>query len=200
MSDDAVEVFGADDTKLFWGDAMQVLEEQIPDGSVDLVFADPPYNIGKRFGEFHDRWPSDEAYAEWCQSRASFGNLYALYECKQKFPQAGVEPIVRDDRNGLYWFNERLLIVDLGTKKVNIAKAVIKIIDAYAAAKRSALESFILDCEKLKGLKVGAGKSSGGVHSGVARAECGRAHFRDRQLRNFEAALRPPVDLLGLDI
>jgi hypothetical protein len=74
-------------------------------------------------------------------------------EFKQKFPQAGVEPIVRDDQNGLYWFNERLLIVDLGTKKVNIAKAVIKIIDAYAAAKRSAFESFILDCEKLNGLK-----------------------------------------------
>jgi len=27
---------------------------------------DPPYNIGKRFGDFHDRWDTDEKYAEWC--------------------------------------------------------------------------------------------------------------------------------------
>jgi site-specific DNA-methyltransferase (adenine-specific) len=36
------------------------------DASVDLIFADPPYNIGKTFGEFHDRWDSDKDYAEWC--------------------------------------------------------------------------------------------------------------------------------------
>lgn len=39
-----------------------------PDNCVDLVFADPPYNIGKRFADFHDKWPSDEAYIEWCYS------------------------------------------------------------------------------------------------------------------------------------
>ena len=27
----------------------------------------PPYNIGKRFGNLEDKWPSDEAYAEWCK-------------------------------------------------------------------------------------------------------------------------------------
>jgi len=39
----------------------------MPDGSIDLIFADPPYNIGKSFGEFRDKWPSDQKYAEWCQ-------------------------------------------------------------------------------------------------------------------------------------
>lgn len=38
----------------------------VEDASVDLVFADPPYNIGKKFGGFRDSWPSDIAYAEWC--------------------------------------------------------------------------------------------------------------------------------------
>jgi len=38
----------------------------IPDASVDLIFADPPYNIGKKFADFHDKWPSDARYAEWC--------------------------------------------------------------------------------------------------------------------------------------
>ena len=40
---------------------------RLPDDCVDLVFADPPYNIGKRFANFHDKWPSDAAYVEWCK-------------------------------------------------------------------------------------------------------------------------------------
>jgi site-specific DNA-methyltransferase (adenine-specific) len=52
-------------TTIFHGDCGDVLP-QLADASVDLIFADPPYNIGKTFGDFHDKWPSDEAYAEWC--------------------------------------------------------------------------------------------------------------------------------------
>jgi site-specific DNA-methyltransferase (adenine-specific) len=52
-------------TTVVWGDCLTVLNEAIPDASVDLVFADPPYNIGKKFVAFKDNWPSDEAYAEW---------------------------------------------------------------------------------------------------------------------------------------
>lgn len=51
---------------IFHGDAIEVLRTEVPDASVDLVFADPPYNIGKCFAGVPDRWPSDEAYAEWC--------------------------------------------------------------------------------------------------------------------------------------
>lgn len=39
----------------------------LPDACVDLVFADPPYNIGKQFGDFKDQWASDEEYVKWCQ-------------------------------------------------------------------------------------------------------------------------------------
>ena len=53
-------------TYIYWGDALQVLSESIPDRSVDLIFADPPYNIGKKFSQFVDTWESDEAYTEWC--------------------------------------------------------------------------------------------------------------------------------------
>ncbi len=66
MSRETIEFFGDDVTDLYWGDALDVLRERIPDESVDLIFADPPYNIGKVFGNFLDRWPSDEAYAQWC--------------------------------------------------------------------------------------------------------------------------------------
>ncbi|MEI8171857.1 MAG: adenine-specific DNA-methyltransferase [Deltaproteobacteria bacterium] len=51
---------------IIWGDAIEALSNEIPDGSVDLVFADPPYNIGKNFNGRKDRWPSDEAYLSWC--------------------------------------------------------------------------------------------------------------------------------------
>lgn len=40
--------------------------EYVSDESIDLIFADPPYNIGKSFGKFRDKWPSDEEYADWC--------------------------------------------------------------------------------------------------------------------------------------
>ena len=48
------------------GDCLDVLSS-IEDESVDLIFADPPYNIGKKFVNFVDKWPSNEAYAEWCE-------------------------------------------------------------------------------------------------------------------------------------
>ena len=61
-----IQCFSADDTTLYRGDCIDVLDTRIPDESVDLVFADPPYNLGKSFGTFRDKWPSDEAYAAWC--------------------------------------------------------------------------------------------------------------------------------------
>ena len=74
------------DTCIYWGDAIQVLSELIPDQSVHLIFADPPYNIGKRFSGFVDKWESDEAYAQWCcqwldlciQKLKPSGTLYAM--------------------------------------------------------------------------------------------------------------------------
>lgn len=74
-------------------------------------------------------------------------------EFKRFYPRCGYEPIVRDDQKGLYWINENALIVDLGKKKFNLAVAVLKIIDAYAAAKRSAFERFIADCERLEAIQ-----------------------------------------------
>ena len=60
-----VKKYEGEDATVFHGDCLEVLGN-VPDESVDLIFADPPYNIGKQFGEFKDSWPSDSAYAEWC--------------------------------------------------------------------------------------------------------------------------------------
>lgn len=61
-----MRLFQRDNVDIYWGDALQVLDEAIPSSSVDLIFADPPYNIGKDFGGFRDRWKSEEEYIEWC--------------------------------------------------------------------------------------------------------------------------------------
>lgn len=50
---------------LFYGDALCVLSSEISSESVDLIFIDPPYNIGKRFSNFYDRWESETEYANW---------------------------------------------------------------------------------------------------------------------------------------
>ena len=62
-----IEKFSNDNetATIYHGDCLVVLKD-LPDRSVELIFADPPYNIGKRFGDFKDAWPSDEEYAEWC--------------------------------------------------------------------------------------------------------------------------------------
>ncbi|MCD6326638.1 adenine-specific DNA-methyltransferase [bacterium] len=57
--------FESGDHVIYAGDALHILKTRVPSMSVDLIFADPPYNIGKKFGDFADKWPSDEAYAEW---------------------------------------------------------------------------------------------------------------------------------------
>lgn len=41
----------------------------IPDNSIDLIFADPPYNIGKKFGDGKENGDkmAKEEYIEWCK-------------------------------------------------------------------------------------------------------------------------------------
>lgn len=53
------------------GDAREVLA-QFPDSCVDLCFTDPPYNRGKRYGDFGDNLPWDEYDA---RARAVIGEM-----------------------------------------------------------------------------------------------------------------------------
>ena len=81
-----MNIFEKNGHAIIWGDAIDALTAEILDGSVDLVFADPPYNIGKNFNGRKDRWPSDEAYLSWCYqwldlciSKLKFnGSLYVM--------------------------------------------------------------------------------------------------------------------------
>ena len=58
--------FDKDGQAIIWGDAINALQREVPDASVDLIFADPPYNIGKKFNGRNDKWQSDGEYIEWC--------------------------------------------------------------------------------------------------------------------------------------
>jgi site-specific DNA-methyltransferase (adenine-specific) len=40
----------------------------VPDTSIDLIFIDPPYNIGKNFNTTKDRWITNEDYLNWSYS------------------------------------------------------------------------------------------------------------------------------------
>jgi site-specific DNA-methyltransferase (adenine-specific) len=52
--------------KIIWGDSLDILSNEISDDSVDLVFVDPPYNIGKNFNGHKDKWATEEDYLNWC--------------------------------------------------------------------------------------------------------------------------------------
>ncbi|KKR58432.1 MAG: methylase protein, partial [Parcubacteria group bacterium GW2011_GWC2_40_31] len=52
--------------QIILGDAVQELRK-LPDESCDVVIIDPPYNIGKDFGNNIDKRELGE-YVEWCKS------------------------------------------------------------------------------------------------------------------------------------
>ena len=49
------------------GDSLKLLK-RIKSRSVDLIFADAPYNIGKCFGNNIDKWANAGSYLEWCKA------------------------------------------------------------------------------------------------------------------------------------
>ncbi len=58
--------YGNNDHKIYQGDVIEVLQTKIEDNSIDLIFVDPPYNIGKDFNGRKDKWTNDEDYLKWC--------------------------------------------------------------------------------------------------------------------------------------
>ena len=47
------------------GDCISIMKT-IPSGKIDLIFADPPYNIGIKYDEYNDKMPYEE-YLEWSE-------------------------------------------------------------------------------------------------------------------------------------
>ena len=61
-----MEILGNINHKIIKGDSLEVLSNEVADNSIDLIFADPPYNIGKNFNGLKDKWIADEYYLNWC--------------------------------------------------------------------------------------------------------------------------------------
>lgn len=62
---DAFEHKNSKKSLAIFGDSLEVLKN-IKSETIDLIFADPPYGIGKDFGVTDDTWDSIDEYVEWC--------------------------------------------------------------------------------------------------------------------------------------
>ena len=51
--------------KVYLGDCIELLK-QLDDESVDLIIADPPYNLGKDFGPKSKVWHDLDKWYSWC--------------------------------------------------------------------------------------------------------------------------------------
>jgi adenine-specific DNA-methyltransferase len=60
-----METLGNSKHKVIYADALVALKT-LPDDSVDLIFADPPYNIGKNFNGQIEKWDTEAEYLAWC--------------------------------------------------------------------------------------------------------------------------------------
>jgi len=51
--------------KIIQGDCLEIMRK-IPDNSVDVTFADPPFNLKKKYNSYYDKYDIDE-YLSWCK-------------------------------------------------------------------------------------------------------------------------------------
>jgi site-specific DNA-methyltransferase (adenine-specific) len=80
-----IDIFEQKGHKLINSDVFHGLN-LIPNNSVDLIFIDPPYNIGKNFNTTKDKWKTNEEYLNWsykwidiCIEKLKFnGSLYIM--------------------------------------------------------------------------------------------------------------------------
>ena len=54
------------DDNIFYNEDCLLALKDIKDKTVDLIFADAPYNIGKDFGNDSDKWKDYKEYLKWC--------------------------------------------------------------------------------------------------------------------------------------
>lgn len=80
-------------TEIRCNDNLEELKK-IPDGSVDLVYIDPPFNTGKDWNEYDDRWNSREHYISFMKDR--------LVETKRVLKDSGTMYLHVDPRESHY--------------------------------------------------------------------------------------------------
>jgi len=94
---------------IYIGDCIKILDK-IPDKSCKLIFADPPYNMGKKFGNNLDKWDSIDNYINWCENW--------INKCIKKITPDGSIMIMAHPRYGSY-------LVPILDKKLNYVNQII---------------------------------------------------------------------------
>ncbi|MTH45618.1 adenine-specific DNA-methyltransferase [Intestinirhabdus alba] len=103
--------FGDDTKKIIHGDALSELKK-LPPESIDLIFADPPYNIGKDFDGMVESW-DEELFLAWL--------LECIRECHRVLRKHGTMYIMNSTEN-MPW-------IDLQCRKLFTIKS--RIVWAY---------------------------------------------------------------------
>ncbi len=81
--------FGDETKTIIQGDALCELKK-MPAASVDLIFADPPYNIGKNFDGMVENWKEDQ-FIDWL--------LEVIAECHRVLKKQGSMYIMNSTEN-----------------------------------------------------------------------------------------------------
>lgn len=84
--------FGNESTSVIHGDALAELKK-LPTESVDLIFADPPYNIGKDFDGMREAWDAD-VFLAWL--------FECIEECHRVLKKQGTMYIMNSTENMPY--------------------------------------------------------------------------------------------------
>jgi hypothetical protein len=71
-------------------------------------------------------------------------------EFQKYFPNSEYIPILRNLETNRYWINENLLKITVAKKTLNIATAIIMIIDDYIQTKQDAFQRFVQSCEEIQ--------------------------------------------------
>ncbi len=76
-------------------------------------------------------------------------------EFERFFPTANLVPIIHNNVSNRYWVNDSLLWINLNGENINIATAVLTIIDEYVKTKQDSFLRFIEQCKQMQAVSNG---------------------------------------------
>jgi len=73
---------------------------------------------------------------------------------RKYFPSADIDRIIiHDQSESKYWINETLLKLTIDSKEINLAQAIIEIVNEYIKSKQDSFQRFVKACEELQNLE-----------------------------------------------
>jgi len=108
------------------GDSLETLKK-IDSSNIDLIITDPPFNIGKKYGDFYQDNKEHDDYIEWCKTW--------LFDCIRILKNSGSLYIFNYPENNVYLFpflQERMIFkrwltwhypTNIGHSKINFTRS-----------------------------------------------------------------------------